>query len=109
MVMEGLEVHIGLTPEEMMTIFNRMYLEVWNYSKEKINWEEEDITRLLLEVFEVVITAVRDGVMLTMFENNEKIYYDLMQAGIKVKRSDYSVFQQGESPAEQSKSIENEG
>ena len=73
--MEGLDVHIGLTPEEMMTIFNRMYLEVWNYSKEKINWEEEDITRLLLEVFEVVITAVRDGVMLTMFENNEKIYY----------------------------------
>ena len=72
--MEGLEVHVGLTPEEMMTIFNRMYLEVWNYSKEKINWEEEDITRLLLEVFEVVITAVRDGVMLTMFENNEKIY-----------------------------------
>lgn len=94
--MEGLEVHIGLTPEEMMTIFNRMYLEVWNYSKEKINWEEEDITRLLLEVFEVVITAVRDGVMLTMFENNEKIYHDLLQAGIKVKRSDYSVFQQSE-------------
>jgi len=90
--MEGLEVHIGLTPEEMMTIFNRMYLEVWNYSKEKINWEEEDITKLLLEVFEVVITAVRDGTMLTMFENNEKIYYDLMQAGIEVKRSDYSVF-----------------
>jgi len=87
-----LEVHIGLTPEEMMTIFNRMYLEVWNYSKEKINWEEEDITKLLLEVFEVVITAVRDGTMLTMFENNEKIYYDLMQAGIEVKRSDYSVF-----------------
>ena len=101
--MEGLEVHVGLTPEEMMTIFNRMYLEVWNYSKEKINWEEEDITRLLLEVFEVVITAVRDGVMLTMFENNEKIYYDLKQAGIEVKRSDYSVFQkeseEGERPS----------
>lgn len=102
--MEGLEVHLGLTPEEMMTIFNRMYLEVWNYSKEKINWEEEDITRLLLEVFEVVITAVRDGVMLTMFENNEKIYYDLKQAGIDIKRSDYSVFQkevsgEGEKPS----------
>jgi len=99
--MEGLEVHIGLTPEEMMTIFNRMYLEVWNYSKEKINWEEEDITKLLLEVFEVVITAVRDGTMLTMFENNEKIYYDLMQAGIEIKRSDYSVFKDESGVAEE--------
>jgi len=80
--MNKLQVHIGLTPEEMMTIFNRMYMEVWNYTKGNINWEEKDLTKLLLQVFEVVITAARDGVMLTLFENNEKLYYDLQKVGI---------------------------
>lgn len=80
--MKGLEVHVGLTPEEMLNIFNKMYLEVWNSMKDKIKWDEENIEHLLLQVFEVVITAFRDGVMLTLFENNEKLYQNLLQAGI---------------------------
>jgi len=80
--LKGLEVHVGLTPEEMLNIFNKMYLEVWNSMKDKIKWDEENIEHLLLQVFEVVITAFRDGVMLTLFENNEKLYQNLLQAGI---------------------------
>lgn len=78
-----METHLGLSPEEMLTIFNRMYLDVWEKTKEKIDWTQADVQKLMLEVFEVVVTAIRDGVMLTMFENNEKIYFDLEQAGFK--------------------------
>lgn len=87
-----METHLGLTPEEMITLFNRMYLEVWEKTKGNINWElaniseqikqgkEVDVSRLLLEVLEVVITATRDGFVVTMYENNEKIFNDLRQA-----------------------------
>ncbi len=87
-----METHLGLRPEEMITLFNRMYLEVWEKTKGNVNWElaniseqinkgeEVDISRLLLEVLEVVITATRDGFVVTMYENNEKIYDDLCQA-----------------------------
>jgi len=77
-----METHLGLTPEEMISIFNRMYLDVWEKTRERINWKETDVPKLMLEVLEVVITAARDGAILTMYENNEKVYYDLKQAGI---------------------------
>ena len=77
-----METHLGLTPEEMISIFNRMYLDVWEKTRERINWEEQDISKLLLDVLEVVITAARDGAILTMYENNEKIYEDLRAAGV---------------------------
>jgi len=87
-----METHLGLTPEEMITLFNRMYLEVWEKSKGNINWElaniskqleegkEVDVSRLLLEVLELVITATRDGFVVAMYENNEKLFNDLTQA-----------------------------
>ncbi len=87
-----MDTHLGLTPEEMITLFNRMYLEVWEKTKGNINWElakisqqakegkEVDISRLLLEVLEVVITATRDGMVVAMYENNEKIFSDLSAA-----------------------------
>lgn len=87
-----MDTHLGLTPEEMITLFNRMYLEVWEKTKGNINWElakisqqakegkEVDISRLLLEVLEVVITATRDGMVVAMYENNEKIFADLSTA-----------------------------
>lgn len=89
-----MDTHLGLTPEEMITLFNRMYLEVWEKTKGNINWElakisqqakegkEVDISRLLLEVLEVVITATRDGMVVAMFENNEKIFSDLSAAAM---------------------------
>ena len=87
-----MDTHLGLTPEEMITLFNRMYLEVWEKTKGNINWElakvsqqikedkEVDVSRLLLEVLEVVITATRDGFVVAMYENNEKIFSDLRAA-----------------------------
>lgn len=85
-----METNLGLTPEEMISMFNRMYLDVWEKTKERINWEETDekTHKLLMDVLEVVITAARDGVILTMYENNEKIYHDikeyLKQAGVTI-------------------------
>lgn len=80
-----METHLGLTPEEMISIFNRMYLDVWEKTRDRINWKEEDVPKLLLEVLEVVITAARDGAILTMYENNEKIYMDLKAAGVNLQ------------------------
>lgn len=94
-----MESRLGLTPEEMITIFNRMYLEVWGKTRERINWEsaniskqlaegkEVDISGLLVELMEVVITAARDGTILTLYENNEKIYEDLRAAGVALPES----------------------
>jgi hypothetical protein len=87
-----METHLGLTPEEMITVFNRMYLDVWEKTKDNISWElaniskqvqdgkQVDITGLLLQVLEVVITATRDGIVVAMYENNEKIYNDIRLA-----------------------------
>lgn len=85
--------HLGLTPDEMISVFNRMYLEVWEKTKDNINWDlakiskqmedegkEVDISRLLLEVLEVVITATRDGFVVAMYENNERIYNEMRMA-----------------------------
>lgn len=87
-----MDTRLGLTPEEMITIFNRMYLDVWEKTKGNINWElakvseqikqgkDVDVSRLLLEVLEVVITATRDGFVVAMYENNEKLFNDLTRA-----------------------------
>jgi hypothetical protein len=87
-----METHLGLTPEEMISVFNRMYLDVWEKTRGNINWElakiskqikegkDVDISHLLLQTLETVITATRDGFVVTLYENNEKIYNDLLQA-----------------------------
>lgn len=92
-----METHLGLTPEEMISIFNRMYLDVWEKTRDRINWKETDVPKLMLEVLEVVITAARDGAILTMYENNEKVYYDLKQAGVSFpEQEDSPVPAEGE-------------
>ena len=91
-----METRIGLTPEEMISIFNRMYLDVWNRTRERINWEcgkiseqlsegkNVDLGKWMVEVLEVVVTAARDGTILTLYENNEKICEDLRRAGVRL-------------------------
>src|SRR5437764_15237555 len=36
---------MGLTPEEMISIFNQMYLDVWEKTREKVNWETANISQ----------------------------------------------------------------
>lgn len=84
--METLETHIGLSPEEMITIFNRMYLDVWEKMRGKIDWKKKEPPELILEVMEVVVTAMRDGAMLALYENNERLYQDLVEAGVLPER-----------------------
>ncbi len=104
-----METHLGLTPEEMISVFNQMYLDVWEKTREKVNWEaanitkrmaeggtEVDLSELLLRLLEVVITAARDGAILTMYYNNEKIYEDLRRAGIELPVSEVSAPVAGE-------------
>lgn len=85
---------LGLTTEEMLSTFNRMYLDVWSRYKQQIDWRQGDISRRLeagekvdlgdwlVEVMEVMATASRDSAILTMAENNERIAAQLNQAGI---------------------------
>lgn len=90
------DVRLGLSPKEMINIFNQMYLDVWEKTRDKINWEsaqvskrlaegqEVDISELLLRVLEVVVTAARDGAILTIHYNNEKVIEDLRNIGIEL-------------------------
>lgn len=89
-----MEVPIGLTPEEMLSVFNRMYFEVWEEKRQQIDWEaanlskrlaageEVDISAFLIRVLEVVVQAARDGTVLTLYENNHRLYEDLKRAGL---------------------------
>lgn len=77
---------LGLSPEEMITIFNRMYLDVWEKNKNHIPWNEKEPTALLIPLLEVIVTAVRDATMLTLYENNERIVESLEKAGIFKKK-----------------------
>ena len=36
----------------------------------------------VMNLLEIVVTAARDGAILTMHENNQKVYMDLVQKGI---------------------------
>ena len=77
-----METNIGLTPEEMVSMFNRMYLDVWEKTKEKITWDNPISPQCVMSVLEIVITAARDGAILTMHENNQKVYQDLKDLGV---------------------------
>lgn len=77
-----METNIGLTPEEMVSMFNRMYLDVWEKTKDKINWDNPISPQCVMGVLEIVITAARDGAILTMHENNQKVYQDLRDRGL---------------------------
>lgn len=81
-----MEAKIGLNPEEMISTFNRMYLDIWERNRDKINWEQKDTPRMVLDILEVVIAAARDGAIFTMYENNERIYSQLKEAGINLTK-----------------------
>lgn len=86
--------HLGLPPEQLIDIFNQMYLESWEKTRSKVDWEAADISKrlkegqsvdisdLLLRVLEVVVTAARDGAVLAIHYNNEKILEDLQAMGV---------------------------
>ena len=82
-----LETNLGLMPEEMITTFNRMYLDIWERNREKINWEQKDTSRLYLDILEVVVGAARDGAIFTIYENNEKISEQLKNAGVIINKN----------------------
>ena len=88
---------LGLSPEEMIQIFNHTYLAVWEQTREQIEWsaakisenlaagQAVDISPLLIELMEVVVTAARDGAIVTIQENNQKIVEDLKTLGIDLQ------------------------
>lgn len=88
--------YIGLSPEEMVDIFDRMYLEVWEKTRDNVNWEaagiskrlqegqEVEISEFLLRLLEVVVTAARDGAILAIYHNNVRVAEDLRKIGIQV-------------------------
>ncbi|MEW6277411.1 MAG: hypothetical protein AB1758_02230 [Candidatus Eremiobacterota bacterium] len=91
---------VGLSAHEMLSIFNRMYLESW--AREMKRPQNNDLLKrlseapsldpkLFLEVIEVVVTAARDATVLTLFENNEKVVEDLRAAGIRLERTQVPV------------------
>jgi hypothetical protein len=89
--------YIGMTPDEMVCVFNAIYSDIWEKTKENIHWDhakisrqleegkDVDISRLLLEMFESVMTAARDGVVTVICQNNEKICADLFAASLQAK------------------------
>lgn len=77
-----IEPRLGLSPEELITTFNKMYMDVWEKNKEHVPWDEKDIASLLIPLLEVVVTAVRDSTMLAIYENNERIFDELTKAGL---------------------------
>jgi hypothetical protein len=107
--------YMGLSPEEMIYVFNAIYLEVWEKTKNNIHWDQAKITqqikegknvdlgRLLLEMFEVVMTAARDSFITVMYHNNEKIWSEMTtasaQAALANETKDTSQ-QETEKPAE---------
>lgn len=92
-----MQTHLGLSPDEMINIFNQMYLDVWEKTRDKVNWEaasiskrfgegqDVDISELLLRLLEVVVTAARDAAILTIHYNNEKVAEDLRLAGVDLR------------------------
>lgn len=83
-----METKIGLKPEEMISTFNRMYLDIWERNRDKINWDQKDMPRLVLDILEVVVAAARDGAIFTMFENNDRIYNQLKGAGVSLPKAE---------------------
>lgn len=92
-----MENRLGLSAQEMIAIFNRMYLETWAATRERVEWEaanitkqmqegkEVDISGLLVQLIEVVIEAARDGMVLTLCENNEEMFEQLRQSGMSLR------------------------
>lgn len=96
----NIEPRLGLSPEELITTFNKMYLDIWEKNKEHIPWEEKELASLLIPLMEVIVTAVRDATMLTIYENNERIFEELEKAGIFKKRNSVNTTKNLQNPAD---------
>lgn len=96
----NIEPRLGLSPEELITTFNKMYLDIWEKNKEHIPWEEKELASLLIPLMEVIVTAVRDATMLTIYENNERIFEELEKAGIFKKRNPVNTTKNLQNPAD---------
>ena len=91
-----LEARVGLSPEEMITTFNRMYQDSWQRSQENIDWqaanlsqrlqagEEVDLAGWIVGVMERVMTAARDATAYTLLENNQRVAQQLLELGVPV-------------------------
>ena len=92
-----MEIEIGLDPHEMIEIYNRAYAEVWEDSREKVDWDtadlriavnegkEVDVSKFVLQLLEAVMTSARDAVILTLWENNRRIAQELQKQGISLR------------------------
>lgn len=106
-----MQMKLGLTPEEMINTFNQMYLEVWEKTRDRVDWEaanvskrlsegvEVDLAELLLRVLEVVVTASRDAAIVTILHNNQKVEEDLRRAGITLAEAAPASPLMGRDPA----------
>ena len=96
LVSMAIEPKLGLTPEEMITAFNRMYRDSWERSRDQVDWhtaslskqikdgEEVDLSNWLLGALEIAVSACRDAMAFTLIENNQRISQQLMELEVPV-------------------------
>lgn len=94
------EPRVGLSPEEMITSFNRMFADAWERSKERIDWQNANISKQmaagkkvdlsawLVDVMEIIVSAARDSTVFTLAENNQRIAQQLQELGLPVPTED---------------------
>lgn len=84
-----MEPRVGLSPEEMIANFNRMYQDSWERSREQIDWQaikrpNADLSKWVLEVLEIVMASSRDAMTFTLVENNKRIAEQMVEQGLPV-------------------------
>lgn len=104
-----LEARVGLSPEEMITTFNRMYQDSWQRSQENIDWqaanlsqrlqagEKVDLAGWIVGVMERVMTAARDATAYTLLENNQRVAQQLLELGVPVPMEEVPEVEEEES------------
>lgn len=79
---------LGMSPQEMVEVFNQAYLQSWGEVSEKLRWDlarsssEGELGPFLLELMEAVVNAARDSAVLTIHENNERLAQELESCGV---------------------------
>lgn len=78
---------LGMSPQELVEVFNETYLESWGEMSEKLRWDVvkgggEELGPFLLELMEAVVNAARDGAVMAIYENNERVIRDLASSGL---------------------------
>lgn len=78
-----------MSAQELVETFNETYLQSWGEVSEKLRWElargggEEDLGPFLLELMEAVVNAARDGMVMAVYENNERVAKELEAMGVR--------------------------